>query len=194
MRWIATLLIACFAWPAAAADEVVIRAGEQAVIEFRFDEPPLAANGEPVNFLSLSVGGSYVDFIGESRLVHTLHDGLTPLAVREVGRGGGLAALFVDDNNPLNGVTMDFSSVQDGSIQGRLVIRPDFDTVSTQARIRFAGQLISGRITDDEPSSPGPNAQIIGCHIEAPIFQDRFASPVPAAQAHADHRECGLGG
>jgi hypothetical protein len=193
MRLTIAILLAASIWPAQASENLVIHAGEQAVIEFRFDAPPLAENGEPVNFLVLSVGGSYVNFTGDSRLVQTLHDGAVALATREVGRGGGLAAMFVAEDNPFNGITMDFSSVQDGSIHGRLVVRPVFDPTLEQARIRFSGQLISGHLVDGSPLSPGPTAEIIGCQIEAPIFRDRFSADPLAPPPGLGHRDCELG-
>lgn len=193
MRWTLALLLLGSSLIGHTADDVVIHAGEQAVIEFRFDAPPVADNGEPINFLVLAIGGSYVNFIGDSRLTQTLHDGAVPLGTREIGRGGGLSALFVTEDHPWEGVTLDFTSIQDGTINGRLVVRPDFDSVSTQTRIRFAGRLISGRLTDDEPLSPGPDAEIIACHIEAPIFRDRFSAEPLLSPPNASHRDCGLG-
>lgn len=192
MRRISALILLCFSLSAMSTDDVLIHAGEQAVIEFRFEAPPVAENGEPVNFLILMAGGSYLNFTGQSRLYQTLLDGNTTLAVREAERGGGLKGVFVDETHPWEGVSLDFSSIQDGSIQGRLIVRPEFDQPGTQSRIRFSGRLITGHVDEDSPLSAGPVAEILSCRIEASIFRDRFSSDLPPPTAGL--RDCSLGG
>ncbi len=152
----------------------LISAGERAVIEFEFDAPPVASNGEPVNVLILSAGGAYVDFLGNSQLRQQLFDGSTLLASREALRMDGMSARFIDGTVPWSGVETPFPSIQDGSIAGRLLIEPQFDQPGFQSRIRLRGELLSGWVDEDGSFSPGPSAIINQCAIQSRLFADRF--------------------
>jgi len=196
MRWIvASILIATGQLAVSGDDnglvevEALVHAGERAVIHFHFDEPPVTDDGDPVNFLAFDVGGSYVDFLGESHLLQTLVDGNETIASREAERGEGLRALFVGEDAPWNGVETDFTRFEDGSIEGVLIVEPVFDQPSGQSRIRFGGRLATGRVIEHEGVQIGPNAIITSCRIEAPIFGDRFGDepyPVPGSQSYRD--------
>ncbi len=169
--------------------DALIQAGERAVIRFHFDQPPVTEQGEPVNFLVLDVGGSYVDFLGDSRLHQSLHDGKRLLAVREAARGDGLRALFVGEDAAWNGVEADFSRIRDGSIEGVLIVEPKYARRSVQSRIQFSGRLTSGRAISGEGVQPGPSAVVTSCRIEAPIFGDRF-DPEVATNIGPGFRDC----
>ena len=158
----------------ASGTTALISAGERAVIEFGFDSPPLADNGEPVNVLILSAGGAYVDFLGNSQLRQQLFDGPMLLATRQAARIDGMTARFIDEAVPWNGVDTTFASIQDGSIAGRLLIEPQFDQPGFQSRIRLRGELISGWVGEDGSFSPGPTASISQCAIQSRLFADRF--------------------
>jgi len=176
-----------------AVDDVVIYPGEQAVIHFEFDEPPVTDQGDPINFMAFKVGGSYVDFLGESTLEQVVRDGNQPLAMREAFRENGMSALFVSEDAAWSGEIMDFESVQDGSIQGVLVIRPVFDVGSVQSRVRFRGSLVTGRAVEDEDAAAGPDARIIDCYVDAPVFGDRFETLPELPRSSHGPRECGFG-
>lgn len=169
------VLLACLpGWALAAGTTALISAGERAVIEFGFDGPPLADNGEPVNVLILSAGGAYVDFLGDSQLRQQLFDGANLLATREAARLDGMTARFIESSVPWSGVDTAFASIQDGSIAGRLLIEPQFDQPGFQSRIRLSGELISGWVGEDGSFSPGPSASISQCAIQSRLFADRF--------------------
>ncbi|MGY6588673.1 MAG: hypothetical protein ACXIUB_10375 [Wenzhouxiangella sp.] len=174
MRPLFFLLVLLPGWALADGTTALISAGERAVIEFGFDGPPLADNGEAVNVLILSAGGSYVDFLGDSQLRQQLYDGPQLLASREAARLDGMTARFIDQSVPWTGVDTVFSSIQDGSIAGRLLIEPQFDQPGFQSRIRLRGELITGWVGDDGSFSPGPTATISQCAIQSRVFADRF--------------------
>lgn len=196
MRWIVAAIFLVAGHQAVAEDEgglvevdALIHAGERAVIRFHFEAPPVTEDGDPVNFLVLDVGGSYVDFLGDSWLLQSLMDGNELLAQREAQRGEGLRALFLGSDAPWSGVEMDFTRIEDGSIEGILVVEPVFNQRSGQSRIRFNGQLATGRVIEDEGVQPGPNPIVMSCQIESPIFGDRFGDEpygLPGSQAYRD--------
>lgn len=196
MRWIVAagmLAVSPFAFQAAVADsEVLIFPGEEAVIHFRFQEPPVSDEG-PVNFLAFAAGGSYVDFLGDSLIEQTVRDGNTPLAVREAFRHNGMTGLFVSEDSPWSGVEMDFETISDGSIEGVLVVRPTFEAGSDQSRIRFRGRLVTGTATGENSFAPGPDAEIISCFIDAPVFSDRFEQLSAEARRIREPRTCEFG-
>ncbi len=196
MRWIVAAILIATGQLAVSDDnnglievEALVHAGERAVIRFHFDEPPVTDNGDPVNFLVLDVGGNYVDFLGDSYLLQTLIDGTETIGSRETERGEGLRALFVGKDSPWQGVEIDFTAIEDGSIEGVLIVEPVFDQRSGQSRIRFGGQLTTGRVIEGEGAQPGPDAVVTSCRIEAPIFGDRFGDepyPLPGSQSYRD--------
>lgn len=169
----------------------LIDAGERAVIRFHFDRPPLTDQGEPINYLVLDVGGSYVDFLGGSRLQQSLLDGNELLAVRQAERGDGMRALFVGEDAAWSGVETDFSRIGDGSFEGVLIVEPKFAQRSGQSRIQLAGRLSSGRVISGEGVQSGPDAVVTSCRIEAPIFGDRF-DPDAAPIIGPGFRDCAL--
>ncbi len=194
MRWIAAAaMLAAFAH-AQAEEEVILYPGEEAVIHFQFSEPPESDAG-PVNFLALRIGGSYVDFLGQSQLEQRVIDGDQPLVERVVLRENGMSALFVSEDAPWSGEVMDFETIEDGSIEGRVVVRPVFDEGSDQSRIRFSGQLVTGTATGEGEFEPGPAAEITGCFVDAPVFGDRFevVPQLPRSLPEPEPRECTFG-
>lgn len=199
MRWIVAAILLVTGQAAVSDDDdglieidARVEAGERAVIRFHFDAPPVTEDGDPVNYLVLDVGGSYLDFLGESLLLQSLHDGGELLAMREAMRGDGLRALFVDEDVPWNGVEVDFSTVQDGSIEGILVVEPVYDQRSSQSRIRFNGQLVTGRVTESDSARPGPSPVVTSCRIESPVFGDRFDDQAYQLPGSQSFRDCAL--
>jgi hypothetical protein len=196
MRWIVAAILLVIGQAAVSGEEngeievdALVHAGERAVIRFHFEAPPVTDEGDPVNFLVLDVGGSYVDFLGDSQLLQSLHDGAELLATREAMRGDGLRALFIDSDVPWNGVEVDFTRIRDGSIEGVLVIEPVYDQRSGQSRIRFNGRLATGRVIENEGAFAGPSPVVTSCRIEAPIFGDRFGDEpyhLPGSQSYRD--------
>jgi hypothetical protein len=144
--WLHTLpLAACLSFgnTAAAVVYYTINPGEEAIISFHFDAPPIQGGREP-DLLLLLIGGSTA--LSLSSTTYSLWDGNTLLGSllrTDMTSFNGQAFRSFDNPNPgyLVGpsVPVDFSSIRAGTIQGRLVYTPAFTSPAAgdHANIEF---------------------------------------------------------
>jgi hypothetical protein len=100
--------------------------GQKLVIDFSFSAPPIAQDGQPIDFVYFLAGASFIDFTGS--VTFRLYDGTTLLgsATTFDHRADWRFAPANSDWIDAATTIVDFDSIADGTIQGRFEFVPKF--------------------------------------------------------------------
>jgi hypothetical protein len=149
LRALVLFLFLAIASTGSAVTYYTIKPGEEAIISFHFDGPPIMGGRLP-NLLELLIGGGTP--LSVSSTSYSLYDGnlflggVTRPGMFSVGGEG-----FRSSDNPITDylfgpdVPVDFSSIRTGTIQGKLVYTPSFTepAPADQENIEFELYLIN---------------------------------------------------
>lgn len=162
------------------AQVLLVHAGEAAEYQFHFDSPPMTSDG-PADFLTF-FGGGGLNTLSPFSLTISLYDGVNLLGSADVPSVGQMWTTFKDPSSPFDYntvVDVDFSSIADGTIDGRLVFTPRF--ASAEFEPDFSVDIYIGTGKPAMPGGfwPGPNA------IMDAAFVRPAQTPVPEASLYS---------
>jgi hypothetical protein len=173
--------IFCFASSGLAQNYYTLLPGQEAIISFHFNGPTIV-NGNVPDLLALEIGGGVPFGSHISGTAYSLLDGTALLGTATRSEPYSLAGqAFRSLENPLPGFTpapsvpVDFSSIRDGSIQGRLVYEPLFTNPTTDDWVEAEFELYLLRQYDYNSGSRMPDPIIDSVQV--------IAVPEPSAAA-----------